>query len=88
MQGSVLPNIKDLNFCPYQVLDLDPSASKTLSTSEINRAFRNLAKKYHPDKNPAPEAREKFERGKLASQVLLSDDLKAVYDAYLEVKLA
>jgi DnaJ-class molecular chaperone len=53
---------------------------------DINRAFRYLAKKYHPDKNPAPEARDKFERGKLASLVLLSSELKAAYDAFLEVK--
>jgi curved DNA-binding protein CbpA len=39
-----------------------------------------LAKLYHPDKNPSPEARELFERGKLASQVLLSEDLRRAYD--------
>lgn len=83
---STLPNIKDLSFCPYQVLKLDPAKAQSLSAADINRAFRNLAKVYHPDKNKAPEARDIFERGKLASLVLLSSELKAAYDALLEVK--
>ncbi len=61
---------KDLTFCPYQVLELDPKSKPT--DQDITKAYRNLARKYHPDKNPAPEARDKFEQVKLASQVLLT----------------
>ena len=70
--------VKELKFCPYEVLKLDPKAKP--GQSEINKAFRQLAKLYHPDKNPSPEARAIFERGKLASQVLLSEDLRRTYD--------
>ena len=79
-------NVKDLKFCPYKVLNLDPEAKPT--NQDISRAFRSMAKIYHPDKNPAPDAREKFERIKLASQVLLSEELRATYDKVLEAKRA
>ena len=58
-------SIKDLKFCPYQVLKLDPKGQH--SEKEINKAFKKLALLYHPDKNPSPEARDIFEKGKLAS---------------------
>ena len=35
----------------YQVLDVSPDADD----SELKKAFRNLSKKYHPDKNPGDE---------------------------------
>lgn len=39
---------------PYKVLGLDPSASE----EEVTRAYRKLAKKYHPDLNPGDKAAE------------------------------
>lgn len=41
---------------PYTVLGVSTGASK----DEIKRAFRKLAKKYHPDVNKSPDAAEKF----------------------------
>ena len=78
-------NPQDLNFCPYQVLELPPFTS---DLAVIKKAFRKLALVWHPDRNPTRVdiARDKFERVKLASEILLSPTLRVAYDAYLRVK--
>ena len=54
--------------CPWSYLCEEENYYKLLgvpkdaSESEIKKAFRKLAVKYHPDKNSEPGAREKFEK--------------------------
>lgn len=60
----------------YSILGVDKSASK----SEIKKAFRNLAHKYHPDKKGGDESRFK-EIGE-AYSVLSDDKKRAEYDTY------
>lgn len=63
----------------YEVLGL----SKGASADEIKKAYRNLAKKYHPDMNPGDkEAEVKFKEVNEAYGVLSDADKKAKYDAY------
>ena len=63
----------------YEVLGV----SKDADDSTIKKAYRNLAKKYHPDMNPGnAEAELKFKEVNEAYEVLSDPDKKAKYDAY------
>jgi len=61
----------------YAVLELAPSADAV----EINAAFRRLAWRYHPDRNPAPGATLQFQDINEAHQVLSDPARRAEYDA-------
>ena len=63
----------------YQVLGL----GKDASPDDIKRAFRKLAVKYHPDKNPgSKEAEEKFKEINEAYAVLSDPEKKAQFDRF------
>ena len=62
----------------YEVLGI----SKSASSDEIKRAYRKMAKKYHPDVNKEPGAEEKFKEVQEAYDVLSDDNKKAAYDRY------
>ena len=63
----------------YEVLGLNKGASE----AEIKKAYRSLAKKYHPDLNPGDaEAEAKFKEINEANDVLSDPDKKAKYDQF------
>ncbi len=63
----------------YEVLEV----SKSASAEEIKKAYRKMALKYHPDKNPGDkEAEEKFKEAAEAYEVLSDDNKKARYDQF------
>jgi len=63
----------------YEILEVTQSASK----QEIKKAYRKMAKKYHPDANPDdPEAEHRFKLCNEAYQILSDDDKRGVYDRY------
>lgn len=63
----------------YSVLGVDRSASK----ADIKAAYRKLAMKYHPDRNPDnKEAEEKFKEAAEAYEVLSDDTKRQQYDQF------
>ena len=57
--------------------------SNTASDADIKKAFRRLAMKYHPDRNPDDEeAEHSFKEAKEAFDVLSSADKRAAYDQF------
>lgn len=63
----------------YEVLGV----AKNASEAEIKRAYRKVAKKYHPDMNPGDkEAEEKFKEAAEAYEILSDPEKKARYDQF------
>lgn len=62
----------------YETLEIKENAS----ADEIKKAYRKLARKYHPDVNKEPSAEEKFKEINAAYEVLSDPQKKAQYDQY------
>ena len=62
----------------YQTLEISENAS----ADEIKKAYRKLARKYHPDINKEPGAEDKFKEINAAYEVLSDENKKAQYDRF------
>ena len=60
----------------YKILGVDRKADK----AEIKKAYKRLARKYHPDVSKEPNAEDKFKEVNEAYEVLKSDENRAAYD--------
>ncbi|KAG2393069.1 hypothetical protein C9374_009646 [Naegleria lovaniensis] len=61
---------------PYKILGVPKTATK----EEIKKKFKEMAKKFHPDINKAPDAKEKFAELNGAYQILVDDEKRKMYD--------
>lgn len=61
----------------FDILEVDSNATE----AEIKKAYRRLARKYHPDVNPSPEAAEKFQEIAKAQEALLDPEKRRIVDA-------
>jgi curved DNA-binding protein CbpA len=64
----------------YQVLQVDPDADREI----ISTVYRRLAMRYHPDRDPSPDARKKMLAINAAWDVLKDPERRAAYDKELE----
>lgn len=62
----------------YETLEINENATE----SEIKKAYRKLARKYHPDVNKTSEAEEKFKEINAAYEILKDKEKKAQYDQF------
>jgi DnaJ-class molecular chaperone len=63
----------------YKILEVGRGASQ----ADIEKAYRNLARKHHPDLNPDDKtAKEKFQKVQLAFEVLKDPEKREMYDRY------
>lgn len=62
----------------YTTLEIAPGASE----AEIKKAYRKLARQYHPDVNKDPKAEEKFKEINAAYEVLSDKEKRSKYDQY------
>ncbi|MBP7600162.1 MAG: DnaJ domain-containing protein, partial [Thermoflexales bacterium] len=62
----------------YEVLGV----AKDVGADEVKKAFRKLARQYHPDVNKAADAESRFKEINEAYEVLSDDQKRAAYDRY------
>lgn len=62
----------------YEVLGVEKSADK----AAIKKAYRNLAKKFHPDRNKESGAEDRFKEVQEAYDILSDDQKRSAYDQY------
>ncbi|XP_077459608.1 dnaJ homolog subfamily C member 16-like isoform X2 [Stigmatopora argus] len=67
---------------PYKVLGVSRSASQ----AEVKKAYKNLAREWHPDKNKDPDAENMFIKVSKSYEILSNEERRANFDRYGQVE--
>ncbi|XP_061687972.1 dnaJ homolog subfamily C member 16-like [Syngnathoides biaculeatus] len=67
---------------PYKVLGVSRSASQ----ADVKKAYKNLAKEWHPDKNKDPNAEDMFIKVSKSYEILSNEERRANFDRYGQVE--
>ena len=70
--------VRNLGKDYYKILGIDKNATK----EEIKKAYKKLAKKFHPDLNKDKDAEQKFKEINEAASVLADDEKRTQYDQF------
>uniref|UniRef100_A0A8C5K1G8 DnaJ homolog subfamily C member 16 n=1 Tax=Jaculus jaculus TaxID=51337 RepID=A0A8C5K1G8_JACJA len=74
----ILQILSALDFDPYRVLGV----SRTASQADIKKAYKKLAREWHPDKNKDPGAEDRFIQISKAYEILSNEEKRTNYDHY------
>ncbi|XP_051844436.1 dnaJ homolog subfamily C member 16 isoform X1 [Antechinus flavipes] len=77
----ILQILSALDFDPYRVLRV----SRTASQADIKKAYKKLAREWHPDKNKDPGAEDKFIQISKAYEILSNEEKRSNFDRYGDV---
>ncbi|XP_061458042.1 dnaJ homolog subfamily C member 16 isoform X2 [Rhineura floridana] len=74
----VLQILSAVDFDPYRILGV----SRTASQADIKKAYKNLAREWHPDKNKDPGAEDRFIQISKAYEILSNEEKRLNFDRY------
>ncbi|XP_063001292.1 dnaJ homolog subfamily C member 16 isoform X1 [Elgaria multicarinata webbii] len=77
----VLQILSAIDFDPYRILGV----SRTASQADIKKAYKKLAREWHPDKNKDPGAEDKFIQISKAYEILSNEEKRLNFDRYGDV---
>ncbi|KAM4643887.1 dnaJ homolog subfamily C member 16 [Discoglossus pictus] len=77
----VLKILSAADFDPYRILGI----SRTASQADIKKAYKKLAREWHPDKNKNPGAEDKFIQVSKAYEILSNEEKRSNFDRYGDV---
>jgi len=66
----------------YEIFETSPQEFAQLNSTLIKRMYRDLSRKYHPDKNPEEDTTDKFMKIKQAFEILHEQEKRILYDVY------
>ena len=72
--------------CKWGEIKIGPFKFCTIKNGEVKKAYRNMARQVHPDKNRDGRAEEAFNLLELSSSILLDEKQRKEYDAKLKVQ--